>query len=556
MGIIRPATPGFLVTLIATGLLAVVTFSVPYIKSIYFLKASLSIDNESGSLTFGTLGYCLQLPNGTTCSKPSVGYELDVNSLLGDNSPIQIPNVVVKWVTYALVLHIVALILSALAAFFGLLAHVREMSMAYCSSFVSGFAASVALVAFIFDLVLFFLTKDRIDSVSGASASIGVGVWLTLAAWLLLFFAGCFYGFGRCCIKRRPDRYNRNGPSVDAGYAEQMRLDAVKAEADRKARQKQGEIGLPAFQELEQMQPLARTVSDEYVEDGDKIVPLSDVQTAGVGTYNHRQASQSRRDQYPGGYSQGPVGSRAVDAYYNPSPAQSSIYPPQSPPQPQRQPSAHSQGASGYTPSAYSYGSNAAPAQYTAMGAYGHSQQPTTATSNYGHGATGSSYYQAPAPVNQQYQTNFSMPRSNTYAVQNQRSFNADTYNNTGYMGAGAGSSSAAVPSNSYARTAAAQPDRSYTLGGAGYGGSNDAAYYDPYAAASSHHSTPSPAPINTGVAPAQNVASPRGPRTPAPLVQSPIEGIPEPEGTHYTDNPPMYDEMTAQPPGMWSTKR
>jgi hypothetical protein len=31
-----------------------------------------------GSVTFGTLGYCLTLPNGTTCSKPSVGYEFGV----------------------------------------------------------------------------------------------------------------------------------------------------------------------------------------------------------------------------------------------------------------------------------------------------------------------------------------------------------------------------------------------------------------------------------------------------------------------------------------------
>lgn len=76
MSIIRPATPGFLVTLVATGLLAAVVFSVPYIKSVYFLKASISIDNVNSTFTFGTLGYCIQLSNGTTCSKPSVGYEL------------------------------------------------------------------------------------------------------------------------------------------------------------------------------------------------------------------------------------------------------------------------------------------------------------------------------------------------------------------------------------------------------------------------------------------------------------------------------------------------
>lgn len=76
MSCIRPATPGFLVTLTATVLLAVVTFSVPYLKSVYFLKASLSQEGIDGSITFGTLGYCTTLANGTVCSKPSIGYSL------------------------------------------------------------------------------------------------------------------------------------------------------------------------------------------------------------------------------------------------------------------------------------------------------------------------------------------------------------------------------------------------------------------------------------------------------------------------------------------------
>ena len=77
MNLLRPATPGFLVTLTATILLAVVTFSVPYFKTVYFFQASLQTEGVDGSITFGTLGYCLHLKsNGTTCSKPSIGYEL------------------------------------------------------------------------------------------------------------------------------------------------------------------------------------------------------------------------------------------------------------------------------------------------------------------------------------------------------------------------------------------------------------------------------------------------------------------------------------------------
>ncbi len=76
MGILRPATPGFICTLVATILLAVVSFCVPFLKSVYFLKASISEGGYNGTVTFGTLGYCLELSNGTTCSKASVGYEL------------------------------------------------------------------------------------------------------------------------------------------------------------------------------------------------------------------------------------------------------------------------------------------------------------------------------------------------------------------------------------------------------------------------------------------------------------------------------------------------
>lgn len=72
----KPATPGFIVTLIATILLAVVSFSVPWFKSVFFLKASLAVEGINGSVTFGVLGYCVQLNNGTTCSKASVGYQL------------------------------------------------------------------------------------------------------------------------------------------------------------------------------------------------------------------------------------------------------------------------------------------------------------------------------------------------------------------------------------------------------------------------------------------------------------------------------------------------
>ena len=314
----------------------------------------------------------------------------DVNALLHDTTFIQIPNVLVKWITYALVLHIVALVLAGISAIFGLLAHVREMSMAYCSTCVSGFAAAVAMVAFIFDVVLFFLTKTRVND-SGGHAEIGMALWLTLAAWILLFFAGCFYGLGRCCVRRRPRGLDREAgrPTVDNGYAEQMRLEAVKAEADRKARQAAGknEIGLPAFQEYER-QPLTSKADEheQYIEDGDSVVPYhaqAPSGGAGLGAGTAAYARQGNQNPaYAGGYAQAAPGTRSVDAYYN-----------NSAPSPARQGSTHTQAPSAvysdpYAPSiAPSAAAGAVAGGYLAANAYnqyGHQQQPTAA-SGYGH---------------------------------------------------------------------------------------------------------------------------------------------------------------------------
>ena len=123
------------------------------------------------------------------------------------------------------------------------------------------------------------------------------------------------------------------------------------------------------------------------------------------------------------------------------------------------------------------------------------------------------------------------------------------------------------TPAVAAAHTAAASsyapPERSYTLGGDGYGSntipdpSGHAGLYStaPYPSHTSpapispvSHS-PSPAPINTAAAGAgpsqsQSPTNPKGPRPPAPAEQ-PI----------YEDSPPMYDAATAQPPGQWGAK-
>ncbi|THU90901.1 pali-domain-containing protein [Dendrothele bispora CBS 962.96] len=214
MRLIGPATPGFLATLAAAVLLGIVSFCVPYFKSVFFLKAGFQSGGKNGTITFGTLGFCLDFGGEVACSKPQVGYQLDINQLVGDNNPdIQIPQVAVRWLTYALVLHIVAFVIALLSAAFGLLAHVCQLIGECCSTCVSGFSATVALLAFAFDIALFSAAKSRINHVEAGSATTGNAMWLTLAAFLLLIFTGCFYAFGSCCIPQgssRKPRYSRD----------------------------------------------------------------------------------------------------------------------------------------------------------------------------------------------------------------------------------------------------------------------------------------------------------------------------------------------------------
>jgi hypothetical protein len=252
------------------------------------------------------------------------------------------------------------------------------------STCISGLGATVALLAFIFDLALFFVAKSRLNSVAGGSASIGIGIWLTLIAWILLFFSGCFYGLGRCCIRRRPRdmaRSDREGggwiPAQSTGstYDDQMRLDAVKAEADRKARQKQGELGLPAFPEYDPTQPL----TGEPDHDPQPTVPYRDA-----------------------AYAAAPVGARAVDEYYNPT--ENNAYPPR------RQPTAssgrtqqtgyiHSQQSSAYAASGYAVttGPTAASGYISPDNTGG--QYPSQATTRYGREQSASNVGRRPPSV-------------------------------------------------------------------------------------------------------------------------------------------------------------
>ncbi|SPO41507.1 uncharacterized protein PSFLO_06989 [Pseudozyma flocculosa] len=256
------ATPGTVLTFAAAVLLGLVTISTPIWDSIYFLKAI--IGGQGGqrgqTATLGVLGYCI----GSKCSSPTIGYNFDPNELLGISIiSAKYTSAVIKGLTYTLVLHPIALGLAAIAFLFGLLSHCRPASRNCMGMCFSGIATAITVIAFGLDLALFIVAKKRIDSVDGASADLGVGLWMTLAAAILLFLSG----FAFCCgcggRGRGPSRgrvkdeyaggYGQrpDGAPRDA-YAEEMRMQALQAENDRMRRQAAGGTGdLPKFAEYE-----------------------------------------------------------------------------------------------------------------------------------------------------------------------------------------------------------------------------------------------------------------------------------------------------------------
>ncbi|KAL9934125.1 hypothetical protein V8E36_007207 [Tilletia maclaganii] len=455
------SVPGILVLAAASVLLLLATFSTPSIKSIYYLEAIIGGTGSAAGrrLTFGTLGYC----SDSRCSPLKLGYAItDVNQLFGnDVIPDQYASALVKGLTYTLILQPLAAIISLIALAFALLTFCPGCGCgACCGSFFTGLAASVTLLAFCLDLALFVIAKKRINAIDGASATLGNGLWIVAAAWGCLVIGSIMVCVGACCGgcggsgggsggHRRKDNFSSGHQNPYAGgapannnYNNQMRMDALAAERDRKTRQAAYDRGradgqLPQFAEYvtEHEVPL----KDDY----DPRDPYQQphysqqysqqyVQAYSMGPHqgyydqqpqpHHRQ--QSSTAGYPStyvpgvgpGYGEGrggglaaPVGHGAGSAYAvspGPSDAAQEFYTPGEGPQPFREGSYTGGTPSGYEPGAFAGAGAAAGAgagYIAGRGAHGQSTSQHTQSfhpndhSGYtgagGHGQDGTSYY-------------------------------------------------------------------------------------------------------------------------------------------------------------------
>ncbi|KAJ7060277.1 hypothetical protein C8F01DRAFT_1084038 [Mycena amicta] len=165
---------------VATGLLGIVAFDVPYVKAVYRPRTAEAC--SAPPLKSGTPSLAGGFINGTL--PPALSASV---------------NTVGSALTKVLVLHIVAFGISLISFAFALLAFLGAPIADCCSSCFCGFAGSAAFAVFIFDIAFFELIKKRVQDVGNSGAAVmGNALYLTLFAWLLLFITPVMFLIGRC----------------------------------------------------------------------------------------------------------------------------------------------------------------------------------------------------------------------------------------------------------------------------------------------------------------------------------------------------------------------
>ncbi|KAJ7791913.1 actin cortical patch SUR7/pH-response regulator pali [Mycena olivaceomarginata] len=200
---------GVICIAIATILLGLVTFGVPYLKSFYLLRIDISqsvLGLDNPYVTLGVLGYCTDLQKGLglQCSPANIGYSISVPLIIEGTLPSILSDgidIATAALTRALVLHIVAFVFALTAFGFSLLAYLGIPCIAECcADLLSGFAAVTSFAIFIFDLACFDVIKRRVNHEAGVgSAVMGSAIWLTFGGMLLLFITPIMFLVGRCC---------------------------------------------------------------------------------------------------------------------------------------------------------------------------------------------------------------------------------------------------------------------------------------------------------------------------------------------------------------------
>jgi len=178
-------------------LLIFVSVSVPVWNDIYFLSANVN----GQTIRFGVWGF--------TGSAKQLGYTFDP-SILGFSDD-RLNSAVIHNLTFVMVLHPIGAGLAALAVIFGLCGAAYSRMGTIMMTLTAALATLVTLVAWIVDMVLWGIARERIrhDGPGSSTAQYGNANWLTLGALIALALGFCAAGCGSC------GRYSRRGRYAD-----------------------------------------------------------------------------------------------------------------------------------------------------------------------------------------------------------------------------------------------------------------------------------------------------------------------------------------------------
>jgi len=183
-----PAAPGLFFVFAACVLLIFVSISAPVWDKIYFLTVT-----AGGKTThFGVFGY--------TGTRKAIGYGFD-SGIIGVNTS-NLNTTTLLNLTKSLILHPIAAGLSGIAFIFGLCGAAYHRVGTILMAITAGLAFIITLIAWVLDMALWGIVRDRIRDSEGtkSAAQYGNANWITLGAVVALAFAFCagFCGsFGR-----------------------------------------------------------------------------------------------------------------------------------------------------------------------------------------------------------------------------------------------------------------------------------------------------------------------------------------------------------------------
>ncbi|KAF8583031.1 hypothetical protein K439DRAFT_1349836 [Ramaria rubella] len=174
-----PLIPTFMLTVAALVLLVLVTFSVPFVSSFYFLRATIPGD----TIRFGIWGFCFQ--ESGECTIKELGYHWDPE--------------IIPWLTKVLVFAPIAAIFTlilVIALLPSVFLHIRRDTI-FPPPLYSLFAIPAgitSLLAFVFMIALSTVAKNRFHD-AGAVAAYGPLPWMLLVATIILvglmLYTGC-----------------------------------------------------------------------------------------------------------------------------------------------------------------------------------------------------------------------------------------------------------------------------------------------------------------------------------------------------------------------------